>query len=74
MDDTQHSRNSPPLTAEQIRDLAASIREVFGSNLSRESFADNLLTFLEDVPGYESGENAMALVEPAWAEYAHRRL
>ncbi len=72
MDDTQHPASFPPLTIEQICELAAAIREVFGANLSRESFADKLLMFLEDVPGYESGENAMALIAAAWAEYAHR--
>jgi hypothetical protein len=51
MDDIRHPDNFPPLTIEQIRDLAASIREVFGSNLSRETFADKLLMFIKDVPG-----------------------
>ena len=70
MDDTQHPGDFPPLTIEQIRDLAALIREVFGSDLTRETFADKLLMFLEDVPGYESGESAVALIASAWAEYA----
>lgn len=61
MDDTQHPASFPPLTIEQICELTAAIREVF---------ADKLLMFLEDVPGYESGENAMALIAAAWAEYA----
>jgi hypothetical protein len=39
MDDTQHPANFPPLTIEQICELAAAIRDVFGGNLSRESFA-----------------------------------
>ncbi|MGN6316929.1 hypothetical protein [Trinickia sp.] len=72
MDDTQHPANFPPLTIEQICELAAAIREVFGGNLSPESFADKLLTFLEDVPGYESGKNSIDLIASAWAEYADR--
>ncbi len=32
MDDTQHANNLPPLTIAQIRELAVSIREVFGSD------------------------------------------
>jgi len=52
--------------------LAAAIRDVFGGNLSRESFAHKLLMFLEDAPGYESGENAVALITSAWAEYTDR--
>ena len=72
MNDIRHPSTFPPLTTEQIRELAASIREIFGSNLSRESFADKLLMFLEDVPGYESGENAMALITSVWAEYSDR--
>lgn len=72
MDDTEHPNNFPSLSVEQIRDLAAAIREVFVSNLSREPFADKLLMFLEDVPGYASGENATALIASAWAEYTDR--
>lgn len=73
MNDTRHSSNFPPLTAGQIRGLAASIREVFGSDLSRAEFTDKLLLFLEDVAGYESGEDAAALITSAWAEYNDRR-
>jgi len=69
MDDIQHHNDFAPLTIEQVRELAATIREVFGRNLSRTDFTDRLLMFLEDVPGYESGE-AAALIESAWAEYA----
>ncbi len=72
MDDNQHPTNFPPLTIEQIRELIAAIRQVFGRELSPESFADKLLMFLEDVPGYESGENAVALITSAWAEYSDR--
>ena len=73
MDDTQHPASFPSLTIEQICELATAISEVFGSNFSRESFADKLLMFLEDVPGYESGESAVALIASAWAEYADRQ-
>ncbi len=72
MNDIRHPSNFPPLTTEQIRELAASIRDVFGSSLSPESFADKLLMFLEDVPGYESGENSIDLIASAWAEYTDR--
>lgn len=72
MDDTRHPDNFPPLTIEQIGEQATSIREVFGSNLSRETFADKLLMFLEVVPGYESGESAVSLIASAWAECADR--
>lgn len=73
MDDTEHPNDFPPLTIEQIRELAAAIREVFGSDLSRTEFTDKLLMFLEDLPGYESGESAVTLVASVWAEYADRR-
>ncbi|AJK45301.1 hypothetical protein [Burkholderia plantarii] len=73
MDDTQHYDHFPRLTIDQIRDLAEAIREIFGGNLSRADFSDKLMMFLEDVPGYESGEVAAALVESAWAEYTSHR-
>jgi hypothetical protein len=73
MNDTQRQDDFPPLTTDQIRDLAIAARKVFGSNLSREQFNDKLLMFLEDVPGYESGEASSSLVESAWAEYAAHR-
>ncbi|MFT4064866.1 hypothetical protein [Paraburkholderia sp.] len=59
----------PPLTADQIRELVAALRDVFESNLSREQFDDKLLMSLEDVPGYESGEASSSLIESAWAAY-----
>ncbi|MEW9580670.1 hypothetical protein [Paraburkholderia sp. DGU8] len=71
MDDTKHNSDLPPLTAGQICELAAAIRDVFGGNLSRTQFADKLLMFLEDVPGYESGDASSSLIESAWATY-HR--
>ncbi|MFM0420031.1 hypothetical protein [Paraburkholderia aromaticivorans] len=69
MNDTQCHGDFPPLTIEQIRELAAALRDVFGSNLSREQFNDRLLMFLEDVPGYESGGAPLSLIESAWAAY-----
>ena len=70
MDDTQHPNNFPQLNVEQIRELAATIREVFAGNLARGDFTDRLLTFLEDVPGYESGDVAANRIESGWTEYA----
>jgi hypothetical protein len=55
MNNTQSYGDLPPLSIDQIRDLAAALRDVFGSNLSRAQFTDRLLMFLEDVPGHESG-------------------
>lgn len=72
-EDTQCRDDYPPLTASQIHDLAAAACDVFGSNLSREQFNDKLLMFLEDVPGYESGEASSSLIESAWAEYVDAR-
>lgn len=73
MNDTQHHDDLSPLTIEQIRELAEAIHDVFGCNLLRKDFTDKLLMFLEDVPGYESGEAAAALIEAAWVEYADSR-
>lgn len=56
MDDTKHYSDLPPLTIDQVRELAATIREIFGGNVPRTGFADRLLMFLEDVPGYESAK------------------
>ncbi|MFM0034380.1 hypothetical protein [Paraburkholderia strydomiana] len=69
MNDTPSHGDFSPLTAGQIRDLAVALRDVFGSKLSRKQFNDMLLMFLEDVPGYESGEASSALIESAWAAY-----
>ena len=69
MDDTKHDSDFPPLTASQIRELAAALRDVFGSKLSREQFADKLLMFLEDVPGCESGGASSSLIASAWSAY-----
>lgn len=73
MNDTRSQGDFPPLTLDQIQDLATAFREVFGSSLSRAQFTDRLLMFLEDVPGYESGEVVEALVESAWAKYGNQR-
>ncbi|MFL9892399.1 hypothetical protein [Paraburkholderia sp. RL17-381-BIF-C] len=69
MDDTKHDSDFPPLTTDQIRELIVALRDVFGSNICREQFNDKLLMFLEDVPGYESGEASSSLIESAWAAY-----
>ncbi len=69
MNDTQCHGDFSPLTADQIRDLAGAIRDVFGSDISREQFSDKLLMFLEDVPGYESGEASSSLIASAWSAY-----
>ncbi|MBB5542155.1 hypothetical protein A8H39_17495 [Paraburkholderia fungorum] len=69
MNDINSRGGLPPLTTDQICDLAAALRDVFGSNLSRAQFTVKLLMFLEDVPGYESGEASSALIESAWAAY-----
>lgn len=70
MGDTQHANDFPELMIDQIRELAETVCEVFGGNLSQKDFSDKLLTFLGDVMGYETGEVAAALLESVWAEYA----
>lgn len=69
MDDTQHPNNFPPLTIEQIRDLADVVREDFGLGLARAGFTDKLLLLLEGVPGFEAGGIPTSLLESAWAAY-----
>ncbi|MFM0230351.1 hypothetical protein [Paraburkholderia sediminicola] len=69
MNDTQRHGDFSPLSASQVRDLAAALRDVFGGNLSRAQFADKLLMFLEDVPGYESCGASSSLIESAWSAY-----
>ncbi|WP_454806376.1 hypothetical protein [Paraburkholderia fungorum] len=69
MDDAKHDSDFPPLTVSQTRELAAALRDVFGSDLSRAQFADKLRMFLEDVPGYESGEASASLIASAWSAY-----
>ncbi|HDR9757425.1 TPA: hypothetical protein ACK3Q6_003579 [Burkholderia cepacia] len=70
MDDIKHHDDFPPLTPEQIHDLAAAVREDFGGNLSREAFTEKLLLFLEDVPGFEAGQVDARLIESPWAIYS----
>ncbi|AOJ67964.1 MULTISPECIES: hypothetical protein [Burkholderia] len=74
MNDIQHPNDFPPLTIDQMRDLAVAVREDFGGNLSQSEFADRLLMLLEDVPGYEMGELPTSLIESAWAEYVGHRI
>lgn len=73
MNSIRHRNDVPPLTNEQIRDLAAAVRTDFDGNLSRTAFAENLAMLLEDVPGYESGEVPPSLIELAWTEYGNHR-
>ncbi|KVN86150.1 hypothetical protein WL30_21630 [Burkholderia ubonensis] len=73
MDDIKHPNDFPPLTIEQMRDLAVAVREEFGSGLSRPAFIERLLALLEDVPGFEAREAPTSLIESAWDEYFGRR-
>ncbi|MFD1555411.1 hypothetical protein ACFSHT_07170 [Paraburkholderia silviterrae] len=70
MDDSQHRNIFPPLTSEQIRELATAVRDDFGPSLSRAIFIDHLLMLLEDVPGFEAGGITTSLIESAWVGYA----
>ncbi|RQZ38951.1 hypothetical protein DIE16_14250 [Burkholderia sp. Bp9090] len=76
MDDTQHPNNFPLLTIDQICDLAAAaaaaVCEDCGGKLSRADFTENLLTLLEDIPGFDAGEVGARLIELAWATYNGR--
>jgi hypothetical protein len=69
MDDISLDDDLPPLTIDQMRDLAEAVREDFGGNLSRADFTASLLVLLEDVPGFESGDVRTSLIESAWAAY-----
>ncbi|AXK64741.1 hypothetical protein [Burkholderia sp. IDO3] len=73
MNDTQQQNDFPPLTIDQIRDLAAAIREDFGGSLSRAGFTDSLLMLLENVPEVKAGEVSTSLIDPAWDEYVRYR-
>lgn len=73
MDDIRQPNDFPPLTIDQIRDLAVAVREEFGSGLSRADFIESLLMLLEDVPGSEASEFPASLIESAWAEYNRHR-
>lgn len=57
MDNTRHYDDFPPLTIDQIRNLAEAVREDFGPGLSRAGFNDKLAMLLEDVPGFEARYN-----------------
>ncbi|MBU9692320.1 MULTISPECIES: hypothetical protein [Burkholderia cepacia complex] len=73
MDDIKQHDDFPPLTIDQIRDLATAVREDFGGNLSHIAFTENLLMLLEDIPGFEADDGADArLIESAWATYSGR--
>ncbi|HDR8955404.1 hypothetical protein [Burkholderia vietnamiensis] len=72
MDDIKHPYDFPPLTIEQICDLATAVRDNFGGDLSREAFTEKLLLFLEDVPGFEAGQVDARLIESPWAIYSGR--
>lgn len=73
MNENRRQDTFPPLTIEQIRDLAAAVREDFGGNLSRVDFTESLLMLLEDVPEFEGGEVPPSLIESTWGEYNHHR-
>ncbi|MCA8112543.1 hypothetical protein [Burkholderia cepacia] len=72
MDDTQDPRDFPPLTIDQIHDLAAAVREDYGENLSQLIFTEWLLMLLEDVPGFEAGEVDERFIGLAWTIYSGR--
>ncbi|HDR9338327.1 MULTISPECIES: hypothetical protein [Burkholderia] len=72
MHNTQHHDDFPPPTIDQIRDLAAAVREDFGGDLSRAVFTEKLRLLLEDVPGFETGEEDARLIESAWVIYIGR--
>ncbi|MGK8202043.1 hypothetical protein [Burkholderia cepacia] len=69
MDIIRHHDDFPPLTIEQIRDLSTLVCEDFGGRLSRADFTENLLTLLEDIPGFEAVDVDVRLIESAWATY-----
>ncbi|TGN94562.1 hypothetical protein [Burkholderia sp. USMB20] len=69
MDDIQRPDDFPPLTIEQIRELAMAVREDFDSDLSRADFTENLLMLLEDIPGFETDQVNARRIESAWAIY-----
>lgn len=72
MNDTQHLNDLPPLTIDQMRDLATAICENFGPGLSRADFTERLLMLLEDVPGFEAGKVDERFIELAWMTYSGR--
>lgn len=72
MNDIQHDDDYRSLTIDQIRDLAAAVREDSGGNLSRADFTESLLMLLEDVPGFEAGKVDERFIELAWMTYSGR--
>ncbi|AVR11550.1 hypothetical protein [Burkholderia thailandensis] len=72
MDDTKHPNDFPPLTIEQICELAAAVCDDFGGDLPRAAFTERLLLLLEDVPGFEAGDVDARLIESTWAIYSGR--
>ncbi|MEK2600907.1 hypothetical protein [Burkholderia arboris] len=69
MNDTQRLNNFPPLTNEQICDLATAVRGDFGGDLSREDFTEKLLLLLEDIPGFEVVDVDARFIESARTTY-----
>lgn len=69
MKDTKQTDDLSSLNADQIHELVAAVREDFGHDLSRADFIDSLLMLLEDVPGFESGDIPMSLLESVWTAY-----
>ncbi|WP_175809020.1 hypothetical protein [Burkholderia cenocepacia] len=72
MDDIKRNNDSPPLTIDQIRDLATAVREDCSGKLSRADFTESLLMLLEDVPGFEAGKVDERFIELAWMTYSGR--
>ncbi|MEK6354721.1 MAG: hypothetical protein V4796_28900 [Burkholderia cenocepacia] len=69
MDDIKHPNDFPPLTIEQICDLAEAVREDFGPGLSWARFDDKLAMLLEDILGFEAAQVDARLIESAWTIY-----
>ncbi|MDN7644689.1 hypothetical protein [Burkholderia cenocepacia] len=72
MNDTQRPNDFPPLTNEQICELAAAVCDDFGGDLARAAFTEKLLLLLEDVPGFEVGKVDARFIKLAWAAYSGR--
>ncbi|HDR9160675.1 TPA: hypothetical protein QDB28_001013 [Burkholderia vietnamiensis] len=72
MDDIKQHDDFPPLTIDQIRDLATAVREDFSGKLSRADFTESLLMLLEDVPGFEAGTVDEGFIELVWTTYSSR--
>ncbi|KGC58608.1 hypothetical protein Y024_274 [Burkholderia pseudomallei TSV44] len=72
MDDIKHPNDFPPLTIEQICELAAAACDDFGGDLPRAAFTEKLLLLLEDVPGFGVGKVDERFIELAWTTYSGR--